>query len=180
MRADHKPHYNRPMFFSKDRRRRAVFLLSLGVVLFFALLGALQWFNTSGISFLNPETSGETLAFTGLTVVLFLLLVVLLLLLLRNILKVYADQGSALGARLRTRMVLGAALIALMPAVLMFLFSFQLMNRSIDRWFSPNTSELRDDSNRVVQELAEYVANNARVEAESIACRARWTRTRRA
>src|SRR4051794_22809513 len=158
------------MFFSKDRRRRAVLLLSLGVVLFFALLGALQWFNTSGISFLNPETSGETLAFTGLTVVLFLLLVIMLLLLLRNILKLYADQGSsALGARLRTRLALGAALIALMPAVLMFLFSFQLMNRSIDRWFSPNTSELRDDSNRVVQELAEYVANNARVEAESIA-----------
>jgi len=157
------------MFFSKDRRRRAVSLLSLGVVLFFALLGALQWFNTSGISFLNPETAGETLAFTGLTVVLFLLLIVLLLLLLRNILKLYADQGSALGARLRTRMVLGAALIALMPAVLMFLFSFQLMNRSIDRWFSPNTSELHDDSNRVVQELAQYVANNARVEAESIA-----------
>ena len=98
------------MFFSKDRRRRAVFLLSLGVVLFFALLGALQWFNTSSVSFLNPETSGETLAFTGLTVVLFLLLIVLLLLLLRNILKLYADQGSsALGARLRTRMVLGAA-----------------------------------------------------------------------
>ena len=74
MRADHKPHYNRPMFFSKDRRRRAVFLLSWELVLFFALLGALQWFNTSGVSFLNPETSGETLAFTGLTVVLFLLL----------------------------------------------------------------------------------------------------------
>ena len=158
------------MFFSKDRRRRAVFLLSCGTVLFFALLGGLQWFNTSGVSFLNPETSGETLAFTGLTVVLFLLLIVLLLLLLRNILKLYADQGSsALGARLRTRMVLGAALIALTPAVLMFLFSFQLMNRSIDRWFSPNTSELRDDSTRVVLELAQYVTNNARVEAESIA-----------
>src|SRR3954453_19062535 len=158
------------MFFGKDRRRRAVFLLTLGVVLFFALLGALQWFNTSGVRFLNPETSGETLAFTGLTVVVFLLLIVLLLLLLRNILKLYADQGSsALGARLRTRMVLGAALIALMPAVFMFLFSFQLMNRSIDRWFSPNTTELHDDSNRVVQELAAYVANNARVEAASIA-----------
>jgi PAS domain S-box-containing protein len=158
------------MFFSKDRRRRAVLLLSLGVVLFFALLGALQWFNTSSVSFLNPETSGETLAFTGLTVVIFLLLIVLLMLLLRNILKLYADQGSsALGARLRTRLALGAALIALMPAVLMFLFSFQLMNRSIDRWFSPNTSKLREDSTRVVEELASYVANNARVESESIA-----------
>lgn len=163
-----RPNYNLPMFFRQNRRRRAVLLLSVGVVLFFALLGALNSFNTSGISFLNPETSGETLAFTGLTVVLFLLLILLLLLLLRNILKLYADQGSsALGVRLRTRMALGAALIALMPAVLMFLFNFQLMNRSIDRWFSPNTSELRADSTRVVQELAEYVANNARVEAES-------------
>ena len=102
--------------------------------------------------------------------VVFLLLMVLLMLLLRNILKLYADQSSsALGARLRTRMVLGAALIALTPAVFMFLFSFLLMNRSIDRWFSPNTSELREDSTRVVLELAQYVTSNARGEAESIA-----------
>ena len=94
----------------------------------------------------------------------------MLLLLLRNILKLYADQtSSALGARLRTRMVLGAVLIALAPAVFMFLFSFQLMNRSIDRWFSPNTSELHEDSTRVVLELAQYVTSNARGEAESIA-----------
>ena len=92
-------------------------------------------------------------------------LLLMLVLLLRNILKLYADQSSsALGARLRTRMVLGAALIALTPAVFMFLFSFNLMNRSIDRWFSPNTSELREDSTRVVLELA-------KVEAERFAQR---------
>jgi two-component system, NtrC family, nitrogen regulation sensor histidine kinase NtrY len=153
-----------------DARRRTVLLLGAGVVLFFALLGGLQAFNTSNVRFLNPESAGETVAFTALTVIVFLLLLVLLLLLLRNILKIYADpSSSALGARLRTRMVLGAVLIALAPAVFMFLFSFQLMNRSIDRWFSPNTSELHEDSARVVVELAEYVASNARGEAESIA-----------
>ena len=158
------------MFSEGDSRRRAVVLLGAGVLLFFALLGGLQAFNTSHVRFLNPETSGETLAFTGLTVVVFLLLLVLLLLLLRNILKLYADQSSsALGARLRTRMVVGATLIALTPAVFMFLFSFELMNRSIDRWFSPNTSELREDSTRVVLELAQYVTSNARSEAESVA-----------
>ncbi len=152
-------------------RRRLVVLLGAGVLLFFAVLGGLQAFNTSNVSFLNPDTAGETLAFTAVTVVVFLLLMMLLMLLLRNILKLYADQGSssALGARLRTRMVLGAVLIALTPAVFMFLFSFQLMNRSIDRWFSPNTSELREDSTRVVLELAQYVTSNARGEAESIA-----------
>jgi hypothetical protein len=155
------------MRFLNDPRRRSVAMLGGGVLLFFALLGTLQAFN---IRILNPVTTGETLVFTGLTVVVFLLLMVLLMLLLRNILKLYADQSSsALGARLRTRMVLGATLIALTPAVFMFLFSFLLMNRSIDRWFSTPTTELREDSTRVVLELAEYVASNARGEAESIA-----------
>jgi len=162
--------YNRGMSGGGQSRRRTVLWLAAGVLLFFALLGALQAFNPSGVKFLNPDTAGETLAFTGLTVVVFLLLLVLLLLLLRNILKAYADQSSsALGARLRTRMVLGAVIIALTPAVFMFLFSFQLMNRSIDRWFTQPTAELRQDSTRVALELAQYVTNNARVEAQSIA-----------
>jgi two-component system nitrogen regulation sensor histidine kinase NtrY len=164
------PHYNRRMPFSGDPRRRSVALLAVGVLLFLALLVSLNAFNTSSVRFLNPETSGETLAFTGLTVLVFLLLLLLLMLLLRNILKLYVGQtSSVIGARLRTRMVLGAVLIALTPAVCMFLFNFNLMNRSIDRWFSPNTSELREDSTRVVLELAQYVTDNARVEAESIA-----------
>jgi PAS domain S-box-containing protein len=155
------------MQFLRDPRKRSVLLLGLGVLLFLALLGALQAFN---IRILNPVTAGETLVFTSLTVVVFILLMVLLMLLLRNILKLYADQSSsALGARLRTRMVLGATLIALTPAVFMFLFSFLLMNRSIDRWFSQPTTELRADSTRVVMELAQYVTSNARGEAQSIA-----------
>ncbi|MGH9599600.1 MAG: sensor histidine kinase, partial [Terracidiphilus sp.] len=157
------------MPFLGDPRRRSVALLAGLALLFFVLLGALQAFNSPPISLLTPETFWETLAFTGLTVLVFLLLLVLLMLLLRYTMKLYADQSStALGTRLRTRMVLGAGLIALIPAVCMFLFSFLLMNRSIDRWFSPNTSELRDDSTRVVLELEQYVASNARVEAESI------------
>jgi len=155
------------MAFLGDPRRRSIVLFGLGVVLLIALLGTLQAFN---IRILNPETPGETILFTGLIVLVFLLLMVLLMLLLRNILKLYADQSSsALGARLRTRMVLGATLIALTPAVFMFLFSFLLMNRSIDRWFSSPTTELREDSTRVVIELAQYVTSNARGEAASIA-----------
>ena len=157
------------MQFPGDRRRRAVALLAGGVLLILAIFGALQAFNTSNVPFLTPESSGETLVFTIVTSLVFLLLLLLLVLLLRNLVKLYAGESSALSARLRTRMMAGAALIALMPAVFMFLFSFQLMNRSLDRWFSPNISELRDDSTRVVRELVQYVAGNARSEADSVA-----------
>src|ERR1035441_370016 len=106
------------MFFKGHPRLRAVVLLGAGVLLFFALLGGLQAFNTSKVSFLNPETSGETLVFTGLTVVLFLLLIVLLMLLLRNILKLYADQGSsALGARDRKSTRLNSSHLGISYAV---------------------------------------------------------------
>jgi two-component system nitrogen regulation sensor histidine kinase NtrY len=150
--------------------RRSIALPAIGVLLIIAVLGALNAFNTSNVRLLSPETSGETLLFTVLTVLVFLLLLLMLALLLRNVLKVYAGgSNSRLGVRLRSRMVLGAVVISLAPAVFMFLFSFQLMNRSIDRWFSPNTSALREDSTRVVLQLAQYVTTNARVEAESIA-----------
>ena len=151
-------------------RRRTIALLAAGAFVISAALLALQAFNTSNIRFLTPRTTGDILVFTAMSVIVFLLLLALLVLLIRNILKLFADQRSrALGSRLRTRMVLGAALIALAPAAFMFLFSFGLMNRSVDRWFSQPTAELREDSTRVVLELAHYAASNARLEAEAIA-----------
>jgi len=145
-------------------------LLACGSLLIFLLLGALQWFNTSGVDFLTPETYGQTLVFTALEGLLFLLLLLLLVLLFRNLFRVYVGEGSnALGARLRSRLVLGAVMIALMPAALMYLFSYVLMNRSLERWFSPSVAQLRDDTSRVVRGMAQYVTENARVEAEAIA-----------
>jgi hypothetical protein len=153
-----------------DSRRRSIVLLTGGALLIFVLLGTLTWFNTSNVNFLNPATYEQTIALTALEVLLFLLLLLLLVLLFRTVLKVYVGQGSSgLGARLRSRMVLGAVIITFMPAALMFLFSYFLLNRSLERWFSPDASQLRDDSTRVVQELVEYVASNARSEAESVA-----------
>src|SRR5580704_3556008 len=153
-----------------DSRRRSIVLLTGGALLIFVLLGTLTWFNTSNVNFLNPATYAQTIALTALELLLFLLLLLLLVLLFRTVLKVYVGQGSSgLGARLRSRMVLGAVIITFMPAALMFMFSYFLLNRSLERWFSPDASKLRDDSTRVVQELVEYVATNARSEAESVA-----------
>ena len=36
-------------------------LLAGGVLVVFVLLGTLQWFNTSKVDFLNPETYGQTI-----------------------------------------------------------------------------------------------------------------------
>ena len=154
--------------FGSARRRRIAWLAS-GAFVIYAVLQGLYSFNTSHYPLLTPHTTAEILVFTAMSVIVFLLLMVLLVLLIRNIVKLYMDERSrALGSRLRTRLVIGAALIALAPAVFMFYFSFLLLNRSVDRWFSQPTAELRENSTRVVLELAHYAAANARLEAEAI------------
>ncbi|HEY0785255.1 MAG TPA: ATP-binding protein, partial [Acidobacteriaceae bacterium] len=149
------------------RRKFTLAGLSAALLLLVLVLGALNAFNVPA---LHPGSTGALLVFWAVTVLIFLLLVALLVLLARNILRMYADQRSrVLGSRLRSRMLVGALLLSFAPTLFMFLFSYLLMNRSIDRWFSQPVVQLRDDSARIALELSHYVAQNARVGAESLA-----------
>ncbi len=152
---------------ARSRRRLSLSLLGGALLVLLLGMGALNAFNSV------PPYRGSPVAlflFTGITVVLFLLLLLLLILLARNILKMYGDGRSrVLGSRLRSRMVLGALLLSFAPIVFMALFSFLLMNRSLDRWFSQPVSHLRDQSLGIALQLSRYVTGNARAEAESIA-----------
>jgi len=149
------------------QQKFAALILGIGLLILFLGLGAEAAFN---LKFLHPRGSTQIVIFTGLSLIAFLLLITLLILLLRNILKLYADQKSrVLGSRLRTRMMLGALLLSFAPVLTMFLFSFFLMNRSIDRWFSQPVTDLREDADGMALQLQHYAMDNARAEAEALA-----------
>ena len=150
-------------------RQRKILTAVLGVCLLLLFLG-LAALNAFRLSFLNPNTPGQIVLFTSISFIAFLLFVTALLLLMRNALKLYAEQrNSVLGARLRTRMLWGAVLLSLLPIGSMFGFSYLLMNRAVERWFSQPASQLRDESSRIAVDLSHYVAANARSEAEQLA-----------
>ncbi|HEX3968860.1 MAG TPA: ATP-binding protein [Edaphobacter sp.] len=149
--------------------RRKIWIVALGasLVALFLALGALNAFNTQLPA---PATTQQIVIFTGLSIVAFLLFVAVLILLVRNVLKLYADQRSrVMGTRLRARMLWGAVLVSLIPIASMYAFSYLLLNRAVDRWFSQPVTEMRDDSNNMALELARYTTANARAEADSIA-----------
>jgi two-component system nitrogen regulation sensor histidine kinase NtrY len=149
--------------------RRRTLVIALGVCLL-VLLIALVILNAFNLNFLNPASPLQTMVFLTLSVLAFLLFVVVLVLLVRNVLKLYADQRSrVLGTRLRTRMLWGAVLVSIVPLVFMYAFSYLLMNRAVERWFSQPGTQMRDDSNRLVLDLTRYIDSNARAEADSIA-----------
>jgi hypothetical protein len=150
--------------------RRKLLIIALGVcfLVLLVVLNTLNAFNSPRLP--HPVNLEQIFMFTGLSIVAFLLFVVILVLLVRNMLKLYADQRSrVLGSRLRTRMLWGAVLVSFLPIAFMFAFSYLLMNRAVDRWFSQPVTQMRDDSNHMALALAQYTTANARVEADSIA-----------
>jgi two-component system, NtrC family, nitrogen regulation sensor histidine kinase NtrY len=155
------------MGITAGRRRALIVGLSIGLLLLFLALAALNAFKLSS---LNPVTPLQTLDYIALSILAFLLFVGVLVLLVRNVLKLYADQRNrVLGTRLRTRMLWGAVLVSLVPLVFMYAFSYLLLNRAVVSWFSQPVTQMRDDANLMTAELFHYAALNSRSEADSIA-----------
>jgi two-component system nitrogen regulation sensor histidine kinase NtrY len=151
---------------SPSQRRALLLPLGVGILVLLALVFSQQAFNLHVI----PDSAPQTLVLVALSALVFLLLVALSFVLFRNLLKLYAERRlGVLGSRFRTRMVIGALLLSFAPALTMVLFSYALMNRSIDKWFSGPVHELQKDADTLVALLSDYAGDNARQEAIEIA-----------
>ncbi len=150
-----------------SKRKKAVILLSIAVALVFALILPQTSFD---LPFLKPDSNQQLLFFAALSVLIFLLFVALTFVLARNLLKLFAERRSGvIGSKFRTRLVVASLLLSFLPTIVMFWFAYGLMNRSIDRWFSNPTESLRQDALSMADLLTRYAAQNAGVEAQSIA-----------
>ena len=148
-------------------RRKAVITLAVVAFLLLAILVAQASFN---LKFISPDSNQELLFFFGLTGLIFSAFVALTIVLGRNLLKLYAErrQGVA-GSKFRTRLVVVSLLLSFLPVIAMFWFSYGLMNRSIDKWFSQPVEEVRADTAAMSALLYDYAGQNATSEAQSIA-----------
>jgi two-component system, NtrC family, nitrogen regulation sensor histidine kinase NtrY len=148
-------------------RRKAVLGLAIVAFLLLAILVLQASFN---LKFISPDSNQELLFFAGLSGLIFFAFVALTVVLGRNLLKLYAErrQGVA-GSKFRTRLVVVSLLLSFLPVIAMFWFSYGLMNRSIDKWFSQPVEEVRADTAAMSALLYDYAGQNAMSEAQSIA-----------
>jgi nitrogen fixation/metabolism regulation signal transduction histidine kinase len=141
--------------------------MAVAVFVLFILVFSQTAFNIKQI---YPRSVEQTLFLVALSTVVFLLLVALTFVLLRNLIKLSAErQLGVLGSRFRTRMVVAALLLSFAPALVMFMFAYGLMNRSIDKWFSGPVEQIQEDSGDLARVLSNYAGDNARQEAVEIA-----------
>jgi two-component system, NtrC family, nitrogen regulation sensor histidine kinase NtrY len=148
-------------------RRKAVITLAVAAFLLLAILISQASFN---LKFINPDSNQQLLFFAGLSALIFLLFVALTFVLGRNLLKLYAERRmGVVGSKFRTRLVVVHLLLSFLPVIALFWFSYGLMNRSIDKWFSQPVEEVRADTAAIASLISDYAGQNATSEAQSIA-----------
>ena len=138
----------------------------------FVLLLAFVLFSQSSLnlSFIRPASTSEAILLASLSALVFLLFVALTVVLARNLIKIFAERRiGVLGSRFRARMVVGSLLLSFLPTLFLFLFSYVLMNRSIEKWFSRPIEQLSQDTSQIAQLLTSYATENAQAEAAALA-----------
>jgi PAS domain S-box-containing protein len=128
-------------------RIRRVRVLILGVLVL-VLLGMLFVQGSLNIlPILVPDTPSQTMVLYGLSALNFIASTILLTLLVRNLLKLQRDrkQGT-LGSKFQNRLVAASLLISALPLLMLFLFAYGLINRSLDKWFNLPADRYQQDA----------------------------------
>ncbi|MGH9351588.1 MAG: ATP-binding protein [Terriglobia bacterium] len=135
----------------KSHRSFLIFLLVLVPVLF--LIG---WSQASlNLNFIHPRDATETFLLAAVSAFIFVLFVVFALILGRILLKLYAERRqNQLGYRFKTKMIVAFLSLSLIPVCFLFLFSYGLINRSIDKWFGIPFDSVRRDATAITQQLS--------------------------
>src|SRR5215469_4190848 len=115
---------------SKDRTR-----LLIGGILVTLLLGAVFTLGSLDVPF-EPRSWREMVPLFAVSSFITAGLLVFGLILIRNFVRLRMEASKAqLGARFKTKMVLGAMAISLLPVIFMFFVSYSMLNRTLGRWF---------------------------------------------
>jgi two-component system nitrogen regulation sensor histidine kinase NtrY len=129
--------------------------LVMGGILVTLLLAAVFTLGSLDVP-IEPRTWREVIALYAVSSFITAALLVFGLIFIRSFVRLLMERDKAqLGARFKTKMVLGAMAVSLLPIVFMFFVSYSLLNRTLGRWFprplemaSEQTQQLLNDLGR--------------------------------
>jgi len=126
--------------------------LAIGGILLTLLLAAVFTFGSLDVPF-EPSSWRTLMPLYAVSSFITAALLVFGLILGRTVLRLWAETSrEQLGARFKSKMVVGAMAISLLPIIFMFIVSYSLINRTLLRWFprpleiaSEKTQEMMND-----------------------------------
>jgi len=148
------------------RTRR--YVLSTIVLLCLALILTQVFLHQTSVG--SPKfVRGSFLLWTA-TIVVILALLILATVLGRNLIKLYFERKSGLvGSRFKAKMVTTFVVLSLLPAALLFLLSFEMLNLSIEQWFSAPAAQMLENSKAVSLQYYQDTQRRANRDARAVA-----------
>src|SRR3981081_3299890 len=127
--------------------------LGIGAALLALLLAAVFTFGWLDVPF-EPKNWRETIALLSVLSFVTAALLVFGLILMRTVLRLWTERSKEqLGARFKTKMVVGAMGISLLPVLFMFFVSYSLLNRTLARWFPRPLEIAAEQSSSLLSEM---------------------------
>jgi two-component system nitrogen regulation sensor histidine kinase NtrY len=144
---------------------RLVLLATLGALALFLVLDLLLRRSRE----FSPDFLASVFLY-GLTVLNLTLLLVLVFVLGRNLIRVLMERRRGqLGARFRLRLLLVFLLMAIVPSGLLIVVGSDLIQQTIDRWFSVDVERLLSSSRALEQHVRTAAADRSRGLARALA-----------
>lgn len=155
---------------SLDSKQR--WSLAVGGILLSLLLGVVFTFGSLDVPF-EPGNWRGVMALSAVSSFISAALIVFGLIFLRSVVRLWAERRKEqLGARFKTKMVVGAMALSLLPVLFMFFVSYSLLNRTLARWFprpleiaSEQTQKLFNDMGRSSSPRLRRLAEGLHVQA---------------
>jgi len=103
---------------------------------------------------LEPQSWREVIALYAVSSFITAALLIFGLILTRSIVRLWTERSKQhLGARFKTKMVLGAMAISLLPIIFMFFVSYSLLNRTLGRWFPRPLEIASEETQKLLNDL---------------------------
>jgi len=147
--------------------------LAIGGILLTLLLAAVFTFGSLNVPF-EPKSWRAALVLYAVSSLITAAFLVFGLILARTTLRLWAERSrEQLGTRFKTKMVVGAMAISLLPIIFMFIVSYSLINRSLLLWFPKPLEVASEETQRLLTDLGKAqlprlrgLALQARAEAD--------------
>lgn len=116
-------------------RKRHVF--GAGLVLMALLMGLIVWQVSFTFGEYGPANIQQTWTYWAVSTLVFLLTVTLGFMLVRTAVKLWIErQSNREGSRIKTKLVAGAVALCVVPVMFLVAFSYAILNRNLEKWFS--------------------------------------------
>src|SRR3984893_4927464 len=151
---------------------RKRFLYGSGIVLLLILATLVVWQGSFKVD-AYPENLDQTFLFTAVSTLVFVLMITLGFILCRTGIKLYIGRlRNREGSRIESKLYFGALALSFMPVCFLVFFSYEVLNRQVDKWFSRPKEQVRLNYIDIGETLGKQLDDKLQLQAALLAGRA--------